>query len=254
MIHVSTRFPIGNSTKEVNKFVPISCQQIGHGNNVYVTSILLWFTPQLYPHSQDILAEDPTNHGAMFVPFVSGSNKTTASVATGHQEYHPIYASPCNVTNVTRRSHPFALCPIAFLAIPKSKYVISYLYYLIIFCSHKNPVKEAYISEICTSNVPWIIGRCLWAIACSNDSSRSSYVSRWTLLACYLWVGTIYCRLPRTGLFGRNSIRMVPKVCFWLILLLTLHWWTSVSTGAWTILKILTQWMYAHVLAPKLTF
>ncbi|KAJ3927425.1 MAG: hypothetical protein NXY57DRAFT_1051007 [Lentinula lateritia] len=70
----------------------------------------------------DILAEDPTNHGAMFVPFVSGSNKTTASVATGHQEYHPIYASPCNVTNVTRRSHPFALCPIAFLAIPKSKY------------------------------------------------------------------------------------------------------------------------------------
>ncbi|KAF8824765.1 hypothetical protein HHX47_DHR7000221 [Lentinula edodes] len=68
----------------------------------------------------DILAEDPMNHGAMFVPFVSGSDKTTVSVATGHQEYHPVYASPCNVTNVTRRSHPFALCPIAFLAIPKT--------------------------------------------------------------------------------------------------------------------------------------
>ncbi|KAJ3871695.1 hypothetical protein F5051DRAFT_340527 [Lentinula edodes] len=68
----------------------------------------------------DILAEDPTNHGAMFVPFVSGSDKTTVSVATGHQEYHPVYASPCNVTNVTRRSHPFALCPVAFLAIPKT--------------------------------------------------------------------------------------------------------------------------------------
>ncbi|KAJ3966017.1 hypothetical protein EV361DRAFT_1028835 [Lentinula raphanica] len=68
----------------------------------------------------DIIAEDPANHGAMFVPFVSGSDKTTVSVATGHQEYHSVYASPCNLTNVTRRSHPFALCPVAFLLIPKT--------------------------------------------------------------------------------------------------------------------------------------
>ncbi|KAJ3833133.1 hypothetical protein F5878DRAFT_719544 [Lentinula raphanica] len=68
----------------------------------------------------DIIAEDPANHGAMFVPFVSGSDKTTVSVATGHQEYYPVYASPCNLTNVTRRSHPFALCPVAFLLIPKT--------------------------------------------------------------------------------------------------------------------------------------
>ncbi|KAJ3743843.1 hypothetical protein EV360DRAFT_90216 [Lentinula raphanica] len=68
----------------------------------------------------DILAEDATNHGAMFVPFVGGSDRTTVSVATGHHEYHPVYASPCNFTNVTRQSHPFALCPIAFLVIPKT--------------------------------------------------------------------------------------------------------------------------------------
>jgi hypothetical protein len=42
---------------------------------------------------QDILAEDPNNLGCTFVAVVAGSDKTTVSVATGHQEYHPFYAS-----------------------------------------------------------------------------------------------------------------------------------------------------------------
>ncbi|KAL0565589.1 hypothetical protein V5O48_016435 [Marasmius crinis-equi] len=68
----------------------------------------------------DIIAEDPNTHGAMFVPVAAGSDKTTVSVATGHQEYHPVYASPCNLTNVTRRTHPFGLTPVGFLVIPKT--------------------------------------------------------------------------------------------------------------------------------------
>ncbi|KAJ7106760.1 hypothetical protein C8R44DRAFT_545237, partial [Mycena epipterygia] len=39
----------------------------------------------------DIIAEDPSTHGATFVPIVAGSDKTTVSVATGHQEYHPVW-------------------------------------------------------------------------------------------------------------------------------------------------------------------
>jgi hypothetical protein len=35
--------------------------------------------------------EDASTNGAMFVPVVVGSDKTTVSVATGHQEYHPVY-------------------------------------------------------------------------------------------------------------------------------------------------------------------
>ncbi|KAF8205468.1 hypothetical protein K438DRAFT_1963910 [Mycena galopus ATCC 62051] len=35
----------------------------------------------------DLIAEDESTHGAMFVPIVAGSDKTTVSVATGHQEY-----------------------------------------------------------------------------------------------------------------------------------------------------------------------
>ena len=50
-------------------------------------------------NAQDIIAEDPENYGAMFVPIILGSDKTTVSVATGHTEYWPIYGSIGNVHN-----------------------------------------------------------------------------------------------------------------------------------------------------------
>ncbi|KAF8130074.1 hypothetical protein K438DRAFT_2135065 [Mycena galopus ATCC 62051] len=68
----------------------------------------------------DILAEDPNNLSCSFVPIVAGSDKTTVSVTTGHQEYHPIYTSPGNLTGPTRHKHGNRLLPVAFLAIPKS--------------------------------------------------------------------------------------------------------------------------------------
>jgi hypothetical protein len=67
-----------------------------------------------------MIAEDESTHGAMFVSVVAGSDKTTVSVATGHQEYHPVYMSPGNLTNIARRARGNALLPIAFLPIPKS--------------------------------------------------------------------------------------------------------------------------------------
>jgi hypothetical protein len=57
----------------------------------------------------------------MFVPIVAGSDKTTVSVMTGHQEYHPVYMSPGNITNTARRARGSAFLPVAFLPIPKSK-------------------------------------------------------------------------------------------------------------------------------------
>ena len=73
---------------------------------------------------QDTIATDPAMHGAMFVPVVAGSDKTTVSVATGHQEYHPVYMSPGNLTNVARRAHGNAVLPVAFLPIPKSRILV----------------------------------------------------------------------------------------------------------------------------------
>ncbi|KAJ6617037.1 hypothetical protein B0H10DRAFT_1948719 [Mycena sp. CBHHK59/15] len=67
----------------------------------------------------DLIAANPDNHGCAFVPVVAGSDKTTVSVATGHQEYHPVYASPGNLTGPARRAHRNGVLPIAFLAIPK---------------------------------------------------------------------------------------------------------------------------------------
>jgi hypothetical protein len=57
----------------------------------------------------------------MLIPVIAGSDKTTVSVATGHQEYHPLYISSGNITNTMRRSHAVGMEPVALLPIPKSK-------------------------------------------------------------------------------------------------------------------------------------
>ncbi|KAH8977242.1 hypothetical protein EDB86DRAFT_3092823 [Lactarius hatsudake] len=67
----------------------------------------------------DTISQDKKTHGAMFVPIIAGSDKTTVSVATGHQEYHPVYASLGNITNTARRGHGNGVVPVAFLPIPK---------------------------------------------------------------------------------------------------------------------------------------
>lgn len=73
-------------------------------------------------YSQDLMTEDPTTHGAMFVPVILGSDKTTVSVATGQNEYYPLYLSIGNVHNTVRRAHRDAVQVLAFLAIAKGKY------------------------------------------------------------------------------------------------------------------------------------
>jgi hypothetical protein len=68
---------------------------------------------------QDLISNDPDTHGAVFVPVILGSDKTTVSVATGQHEYHPLYLSIGNVRNHLRRAHKDALVLIGFLPIPK---------------------------------------------------------------------------------------------------------------------------------------
>ena len=62
----------------------------------------------------------------MFVPIILGSDKTTVSVATGNNEYWPIYISTGNVHNCARRGHGQAVSLLGFLAIPKSKFIITF--------------------------------------------------------------------------------------------------------------------------------
>ncbi|KAJ8495314.1 hypothetical protein ONZ51_g1758 [Trametes cubensis] len=67
--------------------------------------------------STDIAESD----GAMVVPIVLGSDKTTVSVATGQNDYYPLYMSLGNLHNGMRRAHRDSILPIAFLAIPKAE-------------------------------------------------------------------------------------------------------------------------------------
>ncbi|KAJ7864139.1 hypothetical protein B0H14DRAFT_2348638 [Mycena olivaceomarginata] len=73
----------------------------------------------------DKIAKDENTHGAMFVPSVLGSDKTTVSVGTGNTEFYPFYGGIGNIYNSTRRAHRDGLSVVAFLSIPKSTCFVS---------------------------------------------------------------------------------------------------------------------------------
>jgi hypothetical protein len=57
----------------------------------------------------------------MFTPVILGSDKTTLSVATGQNNFYPLYLSLGNVHNCVQCAHCNTVSLIAFLAIPKGK-------------------------------------------------------------------------------------------------------------------------------------
>ncbi|KAF5379427.1 hypothetical protein D9615_006625 [Tricholomella constricta] len=75
--------------------------------------------------------------GAMFIPVIAGSDKTTVSVATGHQQYHPVYISSGGITNTARRAHGNAVTPAAFLPIPKTSKK-----------QRKNPLYQKFVRQL----------------------------------------------------------------------------------------------------------
>ena len=109
---------------EMNLFacMKILCLEIGVGNNRFVHLILSY----LFHSSveKDILAGNPDNHGATFVPIILGSDKTTVSVGTGHNEYWPLYGSIGIIHNDMRRAHGSGLVLIGFLAIPHGMFLV----------------------------------------------------------------------------------------------------------------------------------
>ena len=73
-----------------------------------------------------IALQNSDSAGSMFVPIVMGSDKTTVSVATGQNDYWPLYASIGNIHNNIRQAHGNSLVLIGFLANPKSLYYLVY--------------------------------------------------------------------------------------------------------------------------------
>jgi len=131
---------------------------------------------------QDTIAEEPSNHGAMFVPIVAGSDKTTVSVATGHQEYHPVYMSPGNLTNIARRTHGNAVLPVAFLPIPKSMFCSNgHQLGLTSLCSYKDSSNQAdghwNRTYVLSTNVSCISRSPLRTFESRNDHTGSRQMS-----------------------------------------------------------------------------
>lgn len=83
--------------------------------------------------AQDQIAKDPNTHGAMFLPLIMGSDKTTVSVATGNQEFHPFYGSPGVISGIARRSHGSGVLPYSMLPIPKGLYTFDLLQIQVVF-------------------------------------------------------------------------------------------------------------------------
>jgi hypothetical protein len=71
---------------------------------------------------------------AMYVQIIGGSDKTTTTVGTGSQEYHPVYVSNGILKNEARRAHGRGLTLVGFLPIPKGEYFSRVL----IRCSWRN--------------------------------------------------------------------------------------------------------------------
>ncbi len=61
----------------------------------------------------------------MLVPIIAGADKSTVSIATGQNDFHPLYMSIGNVHNNVHRAHRDAIVPIAFLVIPKGNCSLS---------------------------------------------------------------------------------------------------------------------------------
>ncbi|KAG1722135.1 uncharacterized protein EDB91DRAFT_1240245 [Suillus paluster] len=67
----------------------------------------------------DQISDDLDTHGLTFVPVILGSNKTTVSVATGQNDYYPLYMSIRNVHNNVCCAHCKVVAVIGFLAMLK---------------------------------------------------------------------------------------------------------------------------------------
>ncbi|KAK0237593.1 hypothetical protein EDD85DRAFT_921282 [Armillaria nabsnona] len=68
----------------------------------------------------DRISEELNLTDITFCPVIAGSDKTTVSVATGQNEYYPVYASNGLIHNNVRRAHRDGVSLLAFLSIPKT--------------------------------------------------------------------------------------------------------------------------------------
>lgn len=149
----------------------------------------------------------------MFVPIILGSDKTTVSVATGQNDFYPLYLSIGNVTNHVRRAHSNAVVLIGFLSIPKSLFLFFYiLSYLLQSCSGQGTSKQQRISRLSSSDVPCIASWNLEIIKAWDDKAWGVSLCRWSLSSRHLWYWALRCWLSRAGVSLLYRTKLVSTV------------------------------------------
>ena len=163
---------------------------------------------------QDEISEDEETHGSMFVPIILGSDKTTVSVATGNNEYWPIYMSIGNIHNNTWRSHRNGVVLLGFHAIPKcaaSIWGCRFNSNSLIF-SREAGCRLRKIPKIPPTIIPCNAHEDTSTAEASDVETRGCTMCRWSLPPGDIWDWSIYCGLSWTMPALRYCSRMVSEV------------------------------------------
>lgn len=123
----------------------------------------------------------------MLVPVVGGNDKTTVSAATGQQEYHPVYVSSGNISNVARRSHGSGVLPVALLPIPKGLLLYSsFVEASQVFRSQQKTTKESGIQNFSTTTLPHMSRSHFRPSQTLHREAKDHSLSRWSFPSSHL--------------------------------------------------------------------
>ncbi|KAF9456952.1 hypothetical protein BDZ94DRAFT_1344180 [Collybia nuda] len=149
----------------------------------------------------------------MFAPIIMGSDKNTVSVATGQNDFYPLYASVGNVQNHICHAHCNALSIIGFLAIPKTdkQHQDS-----VEFCKFCHQLFHSSVAQILMSVRPWTTKPCI--TQCGDGQYQrivyglGSYIADYpeqALLVCVVsdWCGKCTARPPNLDHDPTSSLR-----------------------------------------------
>lgn len=192
----------------------ISCQETGLGKLESVHKIFSIIYSDL-TRLQDIIAGDVDMHGNMLVPIILGSDKTTVSVATGQNDYYPLYISIGNVHNNVRRAHRNAVVLLGFLAIPKGfALFILYPVLLLITSPGSRAVERTktfrnFRQQLFHSSISAILQPLL-----PHDNPRCCQMPGPSFLPSGIQLGIMHYRLSRTGSTHWNHDWLVCNVSY----------------------------------------
>lgn len=154
-----------------------------------------------------MISQDSTNQGSMLVQVIAGSDETTVSVATGHQEYHLVYTSPGILTDTARRGHRNSLLPAAFLPIPKGSLADCLNDFLVIGLSSASKAQR---NKLAFPKI--LLSAYYMCLEVALEPPWKRQRSRWAPLSCDIQPRAIYCWLAWGSVSDRCRLKLVPKV------------------------------------------